>query len=365
MKQALRLAARGRGTTSPNPVVGAVIVSKGKVVGTGYHKQAGGPHAEIHALHKAKSRARGSTLYVTLEPCCHTGKRTPPCVPRLIEAGIHRVVVAMRDPNPRVSGRGIRQLRQAGLNVEAGCLQKDAEQLNEAYVHWIKTGRPFVILKTAMTLDGKIATASGESKWITGPKAREHVHRLRRQVDAILVGINTVLKDDPQLTVRLPGKTNHPKTVRQPIRVILDSRLRTPMTARVLQSTHENSTLIFTTHQAPKKKIEQLHAKGADVIVLPQKGERVSMGACLQYLGKKGVTSLMVEGGSEINAVFLRSGLVNRLMLYIAPAILGGQDAKSWVGGNSPKHLSGKAMVSDVTIQRLGQDILIAGDVSK
>ncbi|MEC4672013.1 MAG: bifunctional diaminohydroxyphosphoribosylaminopyrimidine deaminase/5-amino-6-(5-phosphoribosylamino)uracil reductase RibD, partial [Nitrospirota bacterium] len=250
MKQALRLAAKGRGTTSPNPMVGAILVKNGRIVGKGYHRRAGAPHAEILALQQAGSRSHGATLYVTLEPCSHTGKRTPPCVPAIITARPRRVVVAMRDPNPHVNGQGIRRLRQSGLTVDIGCLQEEAKHLNEAYVHWVKTGRPFVILKAAMTLDGKIATASGESKWITGAKARLHVHRLRSQVDGIMVGIGTVLKDDPQLTARLPEK-DQLTTLRQPVRIVLDTRLRIPLSAHLLEHLKKRPTIIATTSEAP------------------------------------------------------------------------------------------------------------------
>jgi len=363
MKKALSLAVRGRGTSSPNPMVGAVIVRKGQVVGSGYHKQPGGPHAEILALHKAGSKARGATLYVTLEPCCHTGKRTPPCVPELIESEIRRVVVAMPDPNPKVSGRGIRKLRQAGIAVEVGCLQKEAAQLNEAYIHWMKTGRPFVILKTAMTLDGKITTASGESKWITGPKAREHVHRLRSQVDAILVGINTVLKDDPQLTARLPRSRKLEKTVHTLIRVIVDSHLRIPLSSRVLQHTSRHPTLIATTSQAHRRKIKLLRDKGVDVMVLPQREKQVSIPVCLNHLGQKGITSLLVEGGGEINASFIRRGVVNRLMLYIAPTVLGGQNAKGWLGEISSQKLNQKIEVTNLMMTRIGKDVLVTASL--
>ena len=363
MKQALRLAARGRGTTSPNPMVGAMVVAKGKVVGSGYHKQAGGPHAEIFALQQAKSQSRNATLYLTLEPCCHTEKRTPPCVPDIIHSGVSRVVVAMRDPNPQVAGRGIQQLRRAGIAVDVGCLKHEAAKLNEVYVHWIKTGRPFVILKSAMTLDGKIATAKGESKWITGPRAREHVHQLRSRVDVIAVGVNTVLKDDPQLTVRLSAKKGQSNISRQPVRMVFDSRLRIPLTARVLQGIEQSPTAIATTKMASHKKIEQLRSMDIEVLVLPQKQNRVSIRRCLQELGSMGITSLMVEGGSELNASFLREGLVNQVCLYFAPALLGGQDAKGLLGGLSPKHLGEKVAVSKLHLQYLGDDWLITGDL--
>ena len=266
MKQVFRLAGRGRGTTSPNPMVGAVVVSKGKVVGSGYHKQAGGPHAEVFALQQAQSRARNATLYLNLEPCCHTEKRTPPCVPLIIEAGVRRIVVAMRDPNPQVAGKSIQQLRRAGIAVDLGCLKEDAVKLNEVYIHWVTIGMPFVILKAAMTVDGKIATASGESKWIIGVKAREHVHKLRSQVDVIAVGVNTVLQDDPQLTARSISKNRKNKFLRQPIRLIFDSSLRIPSTEKVLQNIRANPTVIATTSRSRHGKIEQLRAMDLSLI---------------------------------------------------------------------------------------------------
>ncbi len=363
MKQAIRLAARGRGTTSPNPMVGALVVAKGKVVGSGYHKQAGGPHAEIFALQHAKTHSRHATLYLTLEPCCHTEKRTPPCVPAIIESGVRRVVVAMRDPNPQVAGRGIQQLKRAGLAVEVGCCQQEAAKLNEVYVHWVKTGRPFVILKSAMTLDGKIATAKGESKWITGPQARAHVHQLRSRMDAIAVGVNTVLHDDPQLTARVPGQKIHATVARQPVRLIFDSRLRIPLTARVLKNIDVSPTAIATTNLANPKKVEQLRSQWVEVLVLPQKRKQVSIRRCLEELGNMGITSLLVEGGSELNANFLREGLVNQVYLYMAPILLGGHNAKGLIGGLSPKRLAEKVSVLNLHIQPLGDDRLITGDL--
>lgn len=342
-------------------MVGAVIVAKGKVVGSGYHKQAGGPHAEVFALQHAKSQSRQATLYLTLEPCCHTEKRTPPCVPDIIESGVRRVVVAMRDPNPQVAGRSIRQLKQAGIVVDVGCLKQEATKLNEIYIHWVKTGLPFVILKSGMTLDGKIATAKGESKWITGPKAREHVHQLRSRVDAIAVGVNTVLKDDPQLTARLSGSKG--QATRQPVRLIFDSRLRIPFTARVLQGIEQNPTAMVTTKEADPEKVEQLRSKWVEVLVLPQKRKQVSIRRCLQELGNMGITSVLVEGGSELNASFLREGLVNQVYLYMAPTLLGGSNAKGLIGGLSPKRLAEKNTVSNLHIQVLGDDVLIIGDV--
>ena len=364
MKQALRVAAKGRGTTSPNPMVGAVVVAKGKVVGSGYHQEAGGPHAEVFALQRAKSRSRLATLYLTLEPCCHTEKRTPPCVPLIIQSGVRRVVVAMRDPNPQVAGRGIQQLKRAGIRVDVGCLKQESAKLNEVYIHWVKTGRPFVILKAAMTLDGKMATATGESKWITGTQAREHVHRLRSRVDSIAVGVNTVLQDNPQLTARPSSRTGKASGTRQPVRVIFDSALRIPLDAWVLKNIETNPTAIATTAQASYKKMEQLRSKWVEVLVLPQKAKRVSIRRCLQELGNMGITSMIVEGGSELNASFLREGLVNQICLFVAPVLLGGQNAKGLIGGLSPKRLVQKIGVSNIHIHPLGADMLITGDLN-
>jgi diaminohydroxyphosphoribosylaminopyrimidine deaminase/5-amino-6-(5-phosphoribosylamino)uracil reductase len=362
MALALRLAAKGRGRTSPNPLVGAVVVSRDRIVGQGYHRYAGGSHAEAVALESAGKRARGATLYVTLEPCSHTRKRTPPCVPTILNSGIRRIVVAMRDPNPMVNGRGIRRLRRAGIDVAVGCLREQAERLNEAYSHWIRTGRPFVLLKAAMTLDGQVATAAGESQWITGEPARRHVHRLRSRMDALMTGIGTVLKDDPRLTARLPVAESK-EGGRQPIRVILDTTLRIPFTARVLSSKPDSQTIVATTEKASRRRMKLLHARGVTVLVLPNEQGRVSLKACLSRLGKMGITSVMLEAGSELNAAALRDGLINRLLLYVAPVLLGGQDAKGLLGGASPKRLADALSLEDFRIQRLGRDVLVEGKV--
>ncbi len=354
MALALRLAARGRGRTHPNPMVGAVVVSKGRIVGQGYHRRAGGPHAELYALRAAGRRARGGTLYVTLEPCSHTDKRTPPCAPAIVASKVRRVVVAMRDPNPRVSGRGITALRRSGLTVTVGCRREEAEHVNEAYCHWMRTGRPYVVLKGAMTLDGKIAAADGESQWITGEAARRHAHRLRSEMDAVMVGVGTVLRDDPRLTVRLVKRS----TVRQPWRVIVDSTLRLPMTARVLSG---GRAIVATTAKAPPARIERLRAQGVIVLVLPLQDGRVSLRACLERLGRMGVGRVLIEGGSELNAAALRNGLVNRVLLYVAPRLLGGQDAKSLIGGASPKRLAEATPLRHIRLRRVGSDLLIEG----
>lgn len=358
MRRALQLAARGRGRTGPNPMVGAVVVSRGRIVGEGFHQRVGGPHAEVIALRAAGARAKGATLYVTLEPCSHTRKRTPPCVPAILAAGIRRVVAAMRDPNPLVNGNGLRRLAQAGLRVKVGCLAQEAERLNDGYIHRMRKGLPLVILKMAMTLDGKTATAAGESRWITGPEARRDAHRLRAQVDAVMVGVNTVRADDPRLTARL-GRP----VPRQPLRVIMDSRLRIPVTARVISPRLRQGTLIATTRRAPRARLMRLRRQGVSVLPLPAEKGRVSLRACLKYLARMGVNRVMIEGGSELAASALRSGVVNRLRLYVAPRLLGGNDAKGVIGGTCPSRLARAVSVSHLRVRKLGTDLVIDGRV--
>jgi diaminohydroxyphosphoribosylaminopyrimidine deaminase/5-amino-6-(5-phosphoribosylamino)uracil reductase len=357
MALALRLAARGRGVTGPNPMVGAVVVARSRIVGRGYHPGAGGPHAEAVALKKAGRFARGATLYVSLEPCSHTRKRTPPCVPLVIASGVRRVVVAMRDPNPLVAGRGVAALRRAGLVVHVGCLGGEAKRLNEAYLHWIRTGRPWVILKAGMTLDGKIATAGGESQWITGEASRHHAHRLRAQVDAVMVGIGTVLRDDPRLTARLPGR------VRQPLRVIVDSTARIPLTASVLSPALRGGTVIAATDRAPRRRVERLRRLGTNVLLFPARAGRVPLPALLLQLGRLKVTSVMIEGGSELNASALRHGAIHRVRLYIAPRLLGGQGAKGLLGGRGGARLAEAVSLTEVTVRAIGDDLLLEGSV--
>lgn len=357
MTRALALAARGQGRTSPNPTVGAVVVSKGRIVGEAFHRQAGGPHAEALALRQAGARARGGTLYVTLEPCSHTNKRTPPCVPEVLASGIKRVVAAMQDPNPYVNGNGLRRLRRAGLNVTVGCLESEAVQLNQGYVHRMTTGCPFVTLKAAITLDGKIATASGESKWITGATARQHAHRLRGRMDAILVGIGTVLHDNPRLTARRGARSRG----RQPLRVILDSTLRIPLNTRILSRQARQGTVVMTTARAPKHRLARLRRIGVAVHVFPAVKKQVSLRACLAVLGNLGVNDLLIEGGGEVIASALRAGVVNRLHLYVAPKLLGGRDARNVIGGVSPKHLTQALAVKHLRVKKLGSDFLLEG----
>ena len=362
MTLALRLAAKGRGKTSPNPMVGAVVVKNGRIVGRGYHHGPGQPHAEILALNQAGPRAKGATLYVTLEPCCHLLKRTPPCVTAVVQSGVRQVVVAMADPNIMVKGRGIAALRRAGVTVTAEVAQEKAAQLNRAYLHWATTGRPYVTLKAGMTLDGKVATAKGESRWITGPLARQDVHRLRSQVDAVVVGVGTVLKDNSTLTARLSDRPLK-LAPRQPLRVVLDSRLRTPLTAAVCAKQDQAKTLIVTTSRASQSRRRLFEEAGMEVVSVALKNGCVSLPAVMTMLGKRGITSVLIEGGSTVNAAALREKLVNRVVLYLAPILMGGQDAKAVIGDRSPKRLAQALALRHVTVRRIGEDLVVEGDL--
>mgnify|MGYP001440525284 CR=1 FL=1 len=362
MTLALRLAVKGQGTTSPNPMVGAVVVKQGRVVGQGFHLRPGTPHAEILALQQAGTQARGATLYVTLEPCCHLKKRTPPCVPEILRSGISRVVIAMPDPNPAVKGKGTAALRRAGLSVTVGVARTESENLNKAYCHWMKTGRPYVMLKAGMTIDGQLATASGESRWITGELSRREVHQLRSSMDAVLVGVGTVLIDDPALTART-GAGLEKLTSRQPLRIVVDSRLRIPFKALVLTQQDKAKTVIATTAAASAARRVTLHKRGIEVLTLPSIQGHVSLPTLLQELGRRGITSLLLEGGGEVNASMLKAKLIDHVRLYMAPLLLGGQNAKGVIGGVSPAGLKGAIQLCHVTTRLVGNDLVVEGDL--
>lgn len=354
MRLALRLAGKAQGRTSPNPLVGAIVVKDNIVISRGYHQKAGGPHAEAIALKKAGAAAKGATLYVTLEPCSHTDKRTPPCCPLVIQSGVKRVVVAMIDPNPRVSGKGLRSLRKAGIEVETGVLEAEARTLNEAFIKHITTGLPFVTLKLAQTLDGKIATASGESKWITGEEARAEGRRLRGCHDAILVGINTVLADDPSLTTRIAGG-------RDPIRVIVDTRARLPLHAKVLTQKSSARTVVAIGKGVSEQKIKKLQACGAEVLTVKTMQGRVDLRDLMQKLGKRDILSVLIEGGAEINASALKSGIVDKVVAFIAPLLMTGKDSLCSIGGASPSRLGKALRLTRVSSKFVGQDLMVAG----
>lgn len=361
LKHALRLARRG--FPVPNPHVGALVVRGGRVVGRGYHPYAGAPHAEQIALREAGALARNATLYVTLEPCCHYG-RTPPCTQGVMEAGIKRVVVATEDPHPRVRGRGLQQLREAGLEVE--CLDptnaqhlpliQQAEQLNEIFFTFHRLGRPFITLKAAMSLDGKIATAMGDSKWITGERARRYAHRLRAEHGAVLVGIRTVLQDDPLLTARMRGVRH------QPLRIVLDSRLHIPETARILDTTQAPTLLVCRSGDGAK--MERLRARGIEIYQQSSSSSRedqIVLPDLIQYLSRKGIIGVLVEGGGQVIASFLSAGLVNKILFFYAPRIIGGQHAPTAVEGQGVQRVRESWQLERVRIRRLGTDWLVEG----
>jgi len=355
MARAVALARRALGRTSPNPAVGAVIVKNGRVVGEGYTRPAGGPHAEVVALRRAGTRARGATLYVTLEPCAHFG-RTPPCADAVIAAGLARVVVAVGDPNPLVRGRGVRGLRRAGIAVTTRVLAEEAGAVSAWFRHFIVRRRPFVLLKLAASLDGRIATARGESRWISGPEARRWVHELRNRVDAVMVGAGTVIADDPALTCRVRGG-------RDPLRVVVDGRLRMSPRARMLRQRSSASTLVATTGAASRGRSRALTRAGAEVVILGGRGTTLHLPALLRELASRGVVCVLVEGGGELAAALLRARLVDRLLVVSAPTLLGG-DGRAMLGALGLRRLAGAPRIVDETVTRLGPDLLREGPVA-
>ena len=354
MKIALDLAEKGIGFTSPNPLVGAVIVKDGKIIGKGYHEKYGESHAEVNALNSAVEDGYDATMYVSLEPCSHFGK-TPPCANRIVENGIKKVVIAMEDPNPIVAGEGIKILRNNGVEVTVGVLKEEAEKLNEIFIKYIVTKRPFTILKAGMSLDGKIATYTGDSKWITGEKAREYGHLLRQKVAAILVGVNTVIMDDPMLNTRLDKVQ-----CKDSIRIILDSNGRTPITSKVLNENSSN-TIIVVTNFTSTEKINAFKGKGADVIVTPARNGKVDLQFLMEELGKRKIDSLLIEGGGEVNFSFLKENLVDKVIFFIAPKIIGGRDAKTPIEGQGIAYMKDIVNLKDIEITNIGEDIMVEG----
>ena len=356
MKMALELAKKGRGRTNPNPMVGAVIVKEGRIIGQGYHERCGEGHAEVNAFASCTEDPAGADMYVTLEPCSHYGK-TPPCADLVIKKKIKKVYIGSLDPNPLVAGRGVRKLEEAGIEVESGILDDEVRKLNEIFMHYIKDKNPFVLLKFAMSLDGKIATGTGQSQWISCEKSREQVHLLRNQYMAIMVGIGTVLADDPSLTCRMDGGRN-------PIRIIADSHLKIPLDAKVLKDQAEAKTIIVTADGNEERKaaleqmgIEVLRCKGTD-------GE-VDINVLMSILGKRGIDSVLVEGGGILNDAVLRSGEADKVMCFVAPMLIGGKDAKGPVLGRGFAALNDALRLDDFAAEMIGSDICISGRVRK
>jgi diaminohydroxyphosphoribosylaminopyrimidine deaminase/5-amino-6-(5-phosphoribosylamino)uracil reductase len=361
MESALALAKLALGQVSPNPAVGAVIVKNNTVVGQGYTQPPGSWHAEIAAIKQAGEKARGAALYVTLEPCCHHG-RTPPCTRTIIEAGIMEVHLAMLDPNPLVSGRGRAELEQAGIKVYAGKHEQEAADINEAYTKYITTGKPFITAKFAMSLDGKIATRSGESRWISGEGARRYVHNLRYINDGIMVGINTVVADDPHLTARCCGGRGG-TVKKQPLRVIVDSVGRTPLSSRVLSE--PGKTVIALGKVAAAEETAHFLRPGIKIVELPGEGQRVDLNRLLEVLGSWEITSLLVEGGATLLGSLFDEGLVDKVIAFVAPVIIGGEKAKTAVGGNGVEKLANSIRLKHVTVERCGEDIMVTGYVKE
>jgi diaminohydroxyphosphoribosylaminopyrimidine deaminase/5-amino-6-(5-phosphoribosylamino)uracil reductase len=359
MGRALRLGAKGLGWTTPNPAVGALVVSNGEVVGEGWHKKAGEPHAEVEALSAAGGKARGGTLYVTLEPCDHQG-RTPPCTRAIVAARVKRVVVGTRDPNRKVNGAGIRRLRKEGIEVVEGVCEAEALRLIEGYAKRTITGLPFVTLKSAVSLDGKISTRTGESQWISSERSLREVHRIRNRVDAVMVGSGTVLIDDPSLTTRLV-----PRPRRDPARVIVDSLLRTPLKAKVFNRESLAPTIVFTTTFALPEKIRAVEERGATVIPVGQGERRVNLREAVKRLGEMGFGSLMIEGGPELAAGAIEAGLADRIILFVAPKLIGGLSAPGFVGGEGIERLADAWRLDGMKVKAIGPDLMIEAGVSR
>lgn len=356
MRLALDLAEKGRGRTSPNPMVGAVIVRNGQIIGRGYHRRCGDLHAEREALADCKESPAGATLYVTLEPCCHRG-RQPPCTEAIVAAGIARVVAGSVDPNPLVAGKGIACLRDCGVTVETGVLQNECDALNRVFFHYIRAGRPYVTMKYAMTLDGKIAARTGASRWITGAAARERVHLDRSRNAAIMVGVGTVLADNPLLTCRMEGGRN-------PVRIVCDSRLRTPLDSRLVRTAKEVPTILAAVEGGADRS-GPYEAAGCRVWVLPERNGHVNLTALMERLGSEEIDSVLLEGGGSLNWATLEAGLVQRVQAYIAPKLFGGADAKSPVGGLGVELPAQCAQLENLTVTRLGADFLLEGEVKR
>lgn len=351
MKRALELAEKGIGRTAPNPLVGAVIVKNGRIIGEGWHEKFGEPHAEVNAIHNAVENPEGAELYVTLEPCCHYGK-TPPCTDLLIQKKVRRVVVGVRDPDPRVAGGGIQRLREAGIEVTVGVLEQDCTNLNEVFFHFTKTRRPFVVVKAAMSLDGKIAAPSGESRWITGEAARRDVHHLRNRYSAIMAGVETVIRDDPELTCRLEDGRN-------PKRIILDSRLRIPLESKVLNDPAENPVLIACDEGAAPEAADRLEAMGAELLYCRNRNGRIDLADLMEKMGSRSIDSILLEGGGTVNGSAFSQGIVHKVILYVAPMVIGGETSKTAVAGPGFLRLDQAYPLRFESVEQIGEDLKI------
>jgi len=360
MHRALELSKQGIGFVNPNPLVGALIVKDNKIIGEGFHEYFGGPHAEINAFSNATQDVQGAIMYVTLEPCSHYGK-TPPCANAIVKAGINKVIIGMKDPNPQVAGRGIAILENNGIEVECGVLEDEIKGLNEVFIKYITTRKPFCVLKTAMTLDGKIATTTGHSQWISNSDSRKYVHELRHQYSGIMVGINTVLADNPSLTTRRHKQNKNS----DPVRIVVDSKARIPLDSKILNLNSGSQTIIACTEHAPSDKIEQLKQKGAEVIITTSKNNQVNLDDLMMKLGESGIDSVLLEGGSSLNFSALKEGIVDRVLAFIAPKIFGGQTAKTPVGGDGIGQVNEAFHLDEMNVVKFMDDILISAKIKK
>lgn len=356
MLRAIELAKKGCGYTAPNPMVGAVIVKDNRIIGEGYHEKYGDLHAERNAIKHCKENMSGATIYVTLEPCCHHGKQ-PPCVDAIIEAGISRVVIGSRDPNPLVSGKGAAILREHGIEVIEDYMREECDAINPVFFHYITTKRPYVCLKYAMTLDGKIATHTGESKWITGEEARKHVHMLRHRYTGIMVGINTVLKDDPMLNCRIEG-------CKDPVRIVCDTKLITPLESNLVKTAKDIRTIIATCNTDIDKQNLYIKHK-CEVLLINEKGNHLDLNDLMEKLGAMQIDSILLEGGGTLNWSALQAGIVNKVMTYIAPKLFGGAGALSPIEGIGVDSPSEAFHLEDAQITKLGDDYLIESELKK
>jgi len=355
MLRALELAKKGSGFTSPNPMVGAVIVKDDRIIGEGYHEKYGELHAERNAIKNCMESMEGATIYVTLEPCCHYGKQ-PPCVDAIIESGIKKVVIGSRDPNPLVSGKGAKILREHGIEVMEDYMREECDALNPVFFHYIQTRRPYVVLKYAMTLDGKIATFSGQSKWITGEKAREHVHKLRHRYTGIMVGINTVIKDNPMLNCRIEGYKN-------PIRIVCDTKLITPLDSNIVNTAGDIKTIIASCNE-DKHKHDLYKKHGCEVLLIKNKDGHLDLNDLMDKLGEMQIDCILLEGGGTLNWSALHEGIVNKVMAYISPKLFGGSDAKSPVEGKGVERPDEAFLLNNPQITKLGDDYLIESEIN-
>lgn len=358
MERAIELAERGVGFVNPNPLVGAVIVKDGAIIGEGYHEKCGENHAEINAFEDAERRGEsveGATIYVTLEPCSHYGK-TPPCADAIIAKGIAKVIIGLVDPNPLVSGRGVQKIRDAGIEVMTGVMESEVRSQNEIFLSYIESKKPFCIMKTAMTLDGKICTGNGDSKWITNEKSRRYVHKLRHRVSAVMVGINTVIADDPMLNTRLEDLVSSDS-----VKVVIDSEGRIPLDCKLLTMKFEKETIVATTERIAKDKLERLESMGCRTIVSPEKCGRVDLSYVMAELGKLGIDSVLLEGGGSLNFGALREKIVDKVECFVAPLIIGGRDSKTPVEGDGVDYVKDGIKVDDIEISEFDGDILIRG----